>query len=44
MTRQDIEMLGEIDEWLNTQYNQTNVLKRNKRFGLAAWVLRWGLY
>ena len=44
MTRQDIEMLREIDGWLNTQYNQTNGLKRNKRFGLATWVLGWGLY
>ena len=44
MTRQDIEMLREIDRWLSTQYNQTNGLKRNKRFGLATWVLGWGLY
>ena len=33
MTRQDIEMLREIDG-----------LKRNKKFGLATWVLGWGLY
>ena len=44
MTRQDIEMLREIDRWLSTQYNKTNGLKRNKRFGLATWVLGWGLY
>ena len=44
MTRQDIEMLREIDGWLNTRYNQTNGLKRNKRFGLATWVLGWRLY
>ena len=44
MTRQDIEMLTEIDRWLSTQYNQTNGPKRNKRFGLATWVLGWGLY
>ena len=44
MTRQDIEMLREIDRWLSTQYNQTNGPKRNKRFGLATWVLGWGLY
>ena len=44
MTRQDIEMLREIDRWLSMQYNQTNGPKRNKRFGLATWVLGWGLY
>ena len=44
MTRQDIEMLREIDRWLSTQYNQTNGPKRNKRFGLVTWVLGWGLY
>ena len=30
MTRQDIEMLREIDRWLSMQYNQTNGPKRNK--------------
>ena len=44
MTRQDIEALREMDRWLSTQYNQTNGPKRNKRFGLATWVLGWGLY
>ena len=44
MTRQDIVMLREIDRWLSTQYNWTNGPKRNKRFGLATWVLGWGLY
>ena len=44
MTRQDIEMLRKIDRWLSTKYNQTNGLKRNKRFGLVTWVLGWGLY
>ena len=44
MTRQDIEMLREIDRWLSMQYNQTNGPKRNKRCGLATWVLGWGLY
>ena len=42
MTRQDIEALEEMDRWLRTQYNQTSGL--NKRFGLATWVLGWGLY
>ena len=44
MTRQDIEALREMDRWLSTQYNRTNGPKRNKRFGLATWVLGWGLY
>ena len=44
MTRQDIETLREMDRWLSTQYNQTNGPERNKRFGLATWVLGWGLY
>ena len=44
MTRQDIEVLREIDRWLSTQYNRTNGPKRNKRFGLATWVLGWELY
>ena len=43
MTRQDIEMLREIDRWLSTQYNQ-NGPKRNKRFGLVTCILGWGLY
>ena len=33
-----------MDKWLSTQYNRTNSPKRNKRFGLATWVLGWGLY
>ena len=44
MTRQDIEALKEIDRWLSTQYNRTRGPERNKRFGLATWVLGWGLY
>ena len=44
MTRQDIEALREMDRWLSAQYNQTNGPERNKRFGLATWVLGWGLY
>ena len=44
MTRQDIETLREMDRWLSMQYNQINGPKRNKRFGLATWVLGWGLY
>ena len=44
MTREDVEMIREIDEWLSMQYNQTNSPGRDKRFGLATWVLGWGLY
>ena len=44
MTREDVEMIREIDEWLSMQYNQTNGPGRDQRFGLATWVLGWGLY
>ena len=44
MTREDVEMIKEIGEWLSMQYNQTGGPGRNKRFGLATWVLGWGLY
>ena len=44
MTRQDIEMVREMDRWLSAQYNQTDGPGRNRRFGLATWVLGWGLY
>ena len=44
MTREDVEMIKEIDEWLSMQYNQTSGPERNKRFGLATWALGWGLY
>ena len=30
MTREDVEMIREIDEWLSMQYNQTSGLRRNK--------------
>ena len=44
MTRQDIEMVREMGRWLTAQYNQTDGPERNRRFGLATWVLGWGLY
>ena len=44
MTREDVETVREIDKWLSMQYNQTIGPGRNKRFGLATWVLGWGLY
>ena len=44
MTKQDIEMVREMDRWLSIQYNQTDGPGRNRRFGLVTWVLGWGLY
>ena len=44
MTKEDVEMVEKIDEWLSMQYRQTNSSRRNKRFGLATWVLGWGAY
>ena len=44
MTREDVEMIKEIDEWLSMQYSQASSPRRDKRFGLATWVLGWGLY
>ena len=44
MTREDIEMVRDIDRWLSVQYNQTNGSRREKRFKLAIWILGWGLY
>ena len=44
MTREEVEMIKEVDAWLSMQYNQTSSPGRDKRFGLATWVLGWGLY
>ena len=44
MTKEDVEMVREIDRGLSVRYNQTNGSKRDKRFGLATWVLGWGLH
>ena len=44
MTREDVEMIKEVDAWLSMQHNQTNSPRRDKRFGLVTWVLGWGLY
>ena len=44
MTKEDIEMVDKIDEWLRMQYQQTSSPRRDKRFGLATWVLGWGVY
>ena len=45
MTNEDIEMIRETVKWLDTHYmNKTKSLGRNKRFGLATWILGWGVY
>ena len=45
MTNEDIEMIRETVEWLDTHYmKNTKSLGRNKRFGLATWTLGWGVY
>ena len=44
MTKEDVEMIEKIDEWLSMQYRQTSSPRRDKRFGLATWVLGWGVY
>ena len=38
-------MIREAVKWLDIQYlNRTKSSNRNKRFGLATWVLGWGVY
>ena len=45
MTDDDVEMIEEVVKLLDTQYlNRTRSLNRNKRFGLATWILGWGVY
>ena len=44
MTKEDVEMIEKIDEWLSMQYRQTSSPRRDKRFGLATWILGWGVY
>ena len=45
MTDEDAEMIEEVVKLLDTQYlNRTRSLVRNKRFGLAIWILGWGVY
>ena len=44
LTREDILMLKQADELIKTKFlNQTTKNKRNKRFGLAGWIMGWGL-
>ena len=44
MTKEDVEIIEKIDEWLSMQYRQTSSPRRDKRFGLATWILGWGVY
>ena len=44
MTKEDVEMIEKIDEWLSMQYRQTSSPRRDKRFGLATWILGSGVY
>ena len=45
ITDEDREMIEGTVKWLNTQYwNRTSSPYRSKRFGLATWILGWGVY
>ena len=44
LTKEDILMLKQSDELIKTKFlNQTTEHKRNKRFGLAGWIMGWGM-
>ena len=44
LTKEDILMLKQADELIKTKFlNQTTTNRRNKRFGLAGWIMGWGL-
>ena len=44
LTEEDILMLKQADELIKTKFlNQTTKHKRIKRFGLAGWIMGWGL-
>ena len=44
LTREDVLMLKQADELIKTKFlNQTTKNKRTKRFGLAGWIMGWGL-
>ena len=44
LTKEDILMLKQADELIKTKFlNQTTKSKSNKRFGLAGWIMGWGL-
>ena len=44
LTKEDILMLKQADKLIKTKFlNQTTENKRNKRFGLAGWIMGWEL-
>ena len=44
LTEEDILMLKQADELIKTRFlNKTTKSKRNKRFGLAGWIMGWGI-
>ena len=44
LTREDKLMLKQADELIETKFlNKTTKKKRNKRFGLAGWIMGWGM-
>ena len=44
LTEEDILMLKQADELIKTKFlNHTTEHKRTKRFGLAGWIMGWGL-
>ena len=44
LTEEDILMLKQADELIRTKFlNHTTEHKRTKRFGLAGWIMGWGL-
>ena len=44
LTKEDILMLKQADELIKTKFlNKTTKSRRNKRFGLAGWIMGWGI-
>ena len=44
LTKEDKLMLKQADELIETKFlNKTSKKKRNKRFGLAGWIMGWGI-
>ena len=44
LTTEDKLMLKQADELIKTKFlNKTTEKKRNKRFGLAGWIMGWGM-
>ena len=44
LTKEDVQTLKEMNKWLTKQYKQDNKPQRNRRFGLATWLLGWGVF